>query len=185
VAALLDRLAMQDSVPGPDAAGAIELFERPSRDRYAAVLARLAAPYAVDARGRVSRSAHPATRLGPAGGLVSTVRDLARFDVALRQGVLLRPETLAAAWQGHVDGTGRPLPHGLGWFVQVRNGEPIVWQFGVATGASSSLVVTAPRRQLTLILLANSDGLVAPFPLAAGDLTASPFGRLFLGLFVA
>jgi hypothetical protein len=32
-----------------------------------------------------------------------------------------------------------------------------------------------------LILLANSDGLVKPFALATGDLTVSPFGRLFLG----
>ncbi|HXH05630.1 MAG TPA: serine hydrolase domain-containing protein [Vicinamibacterales bacterium] len=185
VGALLDRLAMMDSVPGHDAVDAPDLFERPAIERYAAVLRRLAVPYAVDARNRASRSVYVATRLGPAGGLVSTARDLARFDLALRQGVLLRPETLAIAWRGLADDTGRPLPHGLGWFVQVRNGEPIVWQFGVAANASSSLVITAPRRQVTLILLANSDGLVAPFPLAAGDLSASPFGRLFLGLFAA
>jgi hypothetical protein len=34
-----------------------------------------------------------------------------------------------------------------------------------------------------LILLANSDGLVRPFRLASGDLTVSPFGRIFLGFF--
>jgi len=44
--------------------------------------------------------------------------------------------------------------------------------------------VTVPGRGLTLILLANSDGLSSPFSLSSGDLTASPFGRLFLGLFV-
>jgi hypothetical protein len=33
-------------------------------------------------------------------------------------------------------------------------------------------------------MLANSNGLVKPFPLAAGDVTASPFGKVFLGLFV-
>jgi len=37
---------------------------------------------------------------------------------------------------------------------------------------------------LTAILLANSDDLVKPFALASGDLTASPFGRLVLGLLV-
>jgi len=35
-----------------------------------------------------------------------------------------------------------------------------------------------------LILLANSSGLAKPFNLAAGDLTVSPFARIFLGLFV-
>jgi hypothetical protein len=68
--------------------------------------------------------------------------------------------------------------------VQNYRGETVVWQFGVSANASSSLVVTVLGRGLTLILLANSDGLVKPYPLAAGDLTASPFGRLFLGLFV-
>jgi len=42
--------------------------------------------------------------------------------------------------------------------------------------------VTVPARGYTLILLANSDGLVKPFPLATGSVTASPFVRLFLGL---
>jgi hypothetical protein len=35
-----------------------------------------------------------------------------------------------------------------------------------------------------MILLANSDGLVKPFALTEGDVTLSPFARLFLGLFV-
>jgi len=33
-----------------------------------------------------------------------------------------------------------------------------------------------------MILLANSDGLVKPFVLAPGDVLASPFARVFLGL---
>jgi hypothetical protein len=41
-----------------------------------------------------------------------------------------------------------------------------------------------PGPGLTLILLANSNGLVKPFPLAAGDVTASPFRKVFLGLFM-
>jgi hypothetical protein len=48
----------------------------------------------------------------------------------------------------------------------------------------SSLIVKIPRRNLTLILLANSDGLSAPFPLANGDVTASVFAQLFLRTFV-
>jgi hypothetical protein len=32
--------------------------------------------------------------------------------------------------------------------------------------------------------MANSDRLVEPFPLEAGDVSLSPFARLFLNLFV-
>ena len=112
------------------------------------------------------------------------MQDLEKFDLALKRGVLLRPETIAAAWTPPLGAQGQVLPHGFGWFVQSYAGEPVVWQFGVGDNASSSLIVTLPRRGLTLILLANSDGLSKPFALAAGDLSVSTFGRLFLGIFV-
>ena len=71
----------------------------------------------------------------------------------------------------------------MGSFVQTYNGEPIVWQFGISPGAGSSLMVTLPSKGLTLILLANSDRLVRPLPLADGDVTVSPFVRVFFNLF--
>jgi hypothetical protein len=76
------------------------------------------------------------------------------------------------------------MPHALGWFVSTYNGHAVVWQFGVSDGASSSLMISVPAHGITLILLANSDGLVRPFPLSNGDVTVSPFGRVFLGLLV-
>jgi CubicO group peptidase (beta-lactamase class C family) len=178
---LLDRFAMRDSVPGPEAAGP---FDRPTLQRFARVLERLATPYAVDRRGRATRSHYPAKALTAASGLISTVRDLARFDVALRKGALVRTETLAASWSNPTAGNGQPLPHGLGWFVQTYNGQLVAWQLGVGENASSSLMITVPGRGVTLILLANSDGLAAPLPPAAGDVTASPIARVFLRLFV-
>jgi len=71
----------------------------------------------------------------------------------------------------------------MGWFVQTYNGETIVWQFGVSAGAGSSLMVTLPSKGLTLILMANSDRLVRPLPLSDGDVTVSPFARVFFNLF--
>jgi CubicO group peptidase (beta-lactamase class C family) len=191
MAGLLDRLAMRDSVPGPDAPLLTPVFP-PAQgfpraadvERYARVMQRLAIPYAIDAQRRASPSEYPATTLTPSGGLVTTVRDLAQFDLALRKGVLLQPETILAAWAPVIGRTGFPLPHGIGWFVQTFRGERIVWQFGVEPNASSSLLVSVPGRGLTLVLLANSAGLVQPFALANGDLTVSPFGRVFLSLFL-
>ena len=188
VANLFDRLAMRDAVPGPDAIHLkppAEGIPSPSAvARYTGVLERLAVPYAVDQQRRAWRSQYAAATLTPATGLISTARDFARFDLALKQDVLLHPETLAVAWRPPSARGGRPLPHGVGWFVQTYGGQTIVWQFGVAENGSSSLVVMMPGPGLTLILLANSNGLVKPFPLAAGDVTATPFAKVFLGLFV-
>ena len=188
LANLFERLAMRDSVPGADVihlAPPAEGIPSPAAvDRYTDVLSRLATPYAVDKDGRVSASQYGATTITPASGLISTTRDFAKFDLALKKEVLLRTGTLAAAWQPPLGRSGQPLPHGIGWFVQTYNRETIVWQFGVSDNASSSLVVKAPARGMTLIVLANGDGLVRSLPLSAGDLTISPVGRLFLGTFV-
>jgi CubicO group peptidase (beta-lactamase class C family) len=185
---LFHQLVMTDSVPGPDVTRltppAEGIPDAADVARYAATLQRLATPYAVDSKGRASVSQYPATTLTPSSGMISTVRDFARFDLALRQGTLLDADTLAAAWRAPAGADGLPLPHGLGWFVQTYNGETVVWQFGLGDDASSSLVMTLPARRLTLILMANSDHLVKPVSLAAGDLTVSPFGKLFLSFFV-
>jgi CubicO group peptidase (beta-lactamase class C family) len=183
----LDRLAMIDSVPGPDVIEPLPPDGIPDPSaiaRYASVLQGLATPYAVDSQRRASVSHYSATTLTPSSGLISTVRDVAQFVLGLRRGVLLRADTLALAWRAPLGRDGQRLPHGLGWFVQSYNGETIVWQFGAGENGSSSLEVTVPGRGITLLMFANSTGLVKPFALAGGDLTASPFGRLFLGLFV-
>jgi CubicO group peptidase (beta-lactamase class C family) len=178
---LLGQLAMVDSVPGSD--GRSWPSDAATFARFTPVLARLATPYTVSPSGTASASHYTAVALTPGSGLISTVRDLARFDLTLRKGVIVRAETLALAWTAPVDRTGQRLPHGLGWFVQSYNGEPIVWQFGVSANGSSSMILTAPFRGLTLILLANSSGLARPFSLEAGDISVSPFARLFLGIF--
>jgi CubicO group peptidase (beta-lactamase class C family) len=183
---LLEQFGMADSVPGSDGGSWLPASADPSgsvAQRYTGVLGRLATPYTVDGKGKPSASRYSATTLTPSSGLISTVRDLAKFDLAIRKG-WLRAETLALAWSAPTGANGQRLPHGMGWFVQSYNGEPIVWQFGVSDNGSSSMILTAPFRGLTLILSANSSGLARPFSLEAGDITVSPFARLFLGIFV-
>lgn len=186
----LDRLAMVNSVPGADVLSFLPPPDplEPSSEstRYSAALERLTRLYAVDSQKRASVvGLTPAAQtLSPSTGLITSVHDYAQFDLALRSGILMTPETLAEAWRPATDATGKTLPHGLGWFVQGYNGEPVIWQFGSAGDAgSSSMVITMPARGLTLVLMANSSGLVKTFPLAKGDVTMSPFARIFLSLF--
>ena len=186
---LLNRLAMRDSSPGtdladPNLAMPEGLYDADELQRYRAVLQRMAVPYKTTGRNKAER-----TEIGPVpmtanGGLVSTVRDLAKLDIAIDTGLLLSPETLAAAWFPAADRNGAASPMGMGWFVQTYRGERVVWHFGTVPNAYSSLILKLPQRGITFILLANSDGLSAPFQLPAGDVTRSLFASLFLRLVV-
>jgi CubicO group peptidase (beta-lactamase class C family) len=184
---VFEQFGMMDSVPGPDAADLVPPAQgiptAEAAQRYRQILGRLATPYVVDTQGRPSLSRYGATTLTPGNGAISTVRNIARFDLALKKGVIVRRSTLADALVAPVGANGQRLPHAYGWFVQSYNGMPIAWQFGVDDGGSSSLIITLPARGLTLILLANSSGLVRPLALASGDLNVSPFGKLFLNAF--
>ena len=122
------------------------------------VLENLAVPYRVDKKGHATRNDIPFEGINGANGLVSTVRDLAQFDFALDDGLLLRDTSLAAAWTPAQGNGGAPLPAGLGWFVQTYRGVQIVWQYGVIPNAYSGMIVKIPSRRVTMILLANSDG---------------------------
>ena len=97
---------------------------------------------------------------------------------------ILHRDTMVTMWTPATSATGAAMPTGLGWFVQAYNGERIYWQFGLTRDAASSLIAKIPGKHLTLILLANSDGLSAPFALQEGDVNASLFARAFLRLFI-
>jgi CubicO group peptidase (beta-lactamase class C family) len=184
---LLNRLAMIDSAPGtdwldPDLALPEGLYEDDQIQHYRDIVARMAVPYRVDAKGRAQRTELAPMSMTATNGLVSTVRDLAQLDRALDTSLLLLDDTRELAWTPVQGRDGDPTPAGLGWFVQYYRGERVVWHFGYMPNAYSSLIVKLPSRHLTFILLANSDGLSAPFQLSEGDVTRSLFATLFLRL---
>jgi CubicO group peptidase (beta-lactamase class C family) len=179
---VFERLGMIDSVPAQnvddESADDRVQFTTTELDRFGGVLKRLARPYRVT-DGAVSPNSSVNKSVDAATGAISTVRDLARFDTAIDSAGLLHRDSMAAMWT-----TQSGMPTGLGWFVQTYNGQPLYWQFGSTAGAYSSLILKVPSSRLTLILLANSDGLSEPFSLQNGDVTTSLFARTFLRLFV-
>ena len=182
---ILDRLGMFDSVPGHDLAdpppALASLFGPTTLERYRRALARIAKPYRSLGR-RYAPAEYPPRGINAAAGLVSTVRDLARYDAALDDYVLVGEQSQQLAWTPSSLRDGRRGAYGLGWFTQsIGGGEPIVWHYGLWP-SFSSLIVKRPARGVTLILLANSDGLNARVPMAAGDVRVSPFARAFLSL---
>ncbi len=187
LAGLLDRAAMQDSVPGQDleqpSVEAASLFDPPSLTRYRSVIARLAKPYTLDARGRSVAADYPPRVINASVGLISTVRDLANYDATIDRHDVISADTRELAWTPFVNNAGVTQPHALGWFVQRYRGTRLVWHYGYWT-QFSALYLKVPERELTLILLANSGELSSPFPLGAGDVTVSAFARTFLRMFV-
>jgi CubicO group peptidase (beta-lactamase class C family) len=129
--------------------------------------------------GPMTPMAHP-TYLFAAAGLVASAPDVARFSIALDQGVLLKRSTLDLAWTPGKLSSGAEFPYGLGWFVQTYQGTRIVSHFGQGL-ESSSLLLKIPDRELTFVVVANSDGLSRGVQLGDhGDVLRSPFARLFL-----
>ena len=122
-------------------------------------------------------------KLSSSAGMISTVLDLAKFDVAMDRNLIVSEESKAAMFTPTISNSGQPLPYGLGWFVQYHNQVKLVWHYGHAPKAYSSLILKVPEEQLTLILLANSDGASAPFRLGAGNVLKSPFAVTFLNRF--
>ncbi len=120
-----------------------------------------------------------------------------------RNGVPLSFTTLDQMWSNAVftvpsgnSTASLVMPTGLGWFVTTESGQRLVWTFGHIPDAGSALIVklTCPPvvagasqcidRRLTLILLANSPGLVQGYNLENANVTSSPFVKVFLRLFI-
>ncbi|HVE65729.1 MAG TPA: serine hydrolase domain-containing protein [Thermoanaerobaculia bacterium] len=141
----------------------------------------LAPPYKVDDKGKVV----PSPPLSPqgdgaGGGVVSTVADLAKFDVALDAGRLVSPRSREGMITAARSSSGAALPYGLGFFVQEHRGRKLVWHSGWWEKAYSAIYLKLPEERLTLILLANSEGLWWGNPLDKAQIEKSPFVAAFL-----
>lgn len=154
----------------------------PLRDDLARLLAP---PHRVGVSGAIERApAPPPQGDGAAGGVVSTVLDLASFDVALDQGTLISAESRAEMMAPTRSMNGEALPYGLGWYVQEYEGHTLVWHSGWWEDAYSALYLKIPTLNLSFILLANSEGIWWDNPLERAAVERSRFARAFLSAFV-
>jgi len=115
-----------------------------------------------------------------AGEATSTVLDLARFDIALDAGKLLSAESRERMWTPDTKPDGTPQPYALGWFVETIAARRVLWHYGWLPPGVSALYLKVPERELTFLLLANSDGLSRDFAWTREGVRASPFARAFL-----
>ncbi|MGI9077497.1 MAG: serine hydrolase domain-containing protein [Gemmatimonadaceae bacterium] len=158
---------------------------RPLRADLAALLAT---PYHIDSAGRLARSDPPPPQGdGAAGGVIASAMDLARFDVALSNGRLLSSEWRSKLWDSSVTPGGAVLPYGLGWFLAEDSARRLAWHTGLWAGRYSALYLKVlsnmPSERLTVVLLANSDGLQWETRFDEAAIERSPFASAFLTAF--
>ncbi len=145
----------------------------------------LARPYQLDPSYEVAEGAYP-SGFSPAAGLISTVVDLARFDIALDKTVLLSQETkeemFTPAFSTHGDRT--DLMYGLGWYTQQYQDMRLMWHSGRWPPSVSALYLKAPDENITFIILANTAHLTTPYPLGDGDVLYSTLALTFYETFL-
>lgn len=99
-----------------------------------------------------------------AGGLVSTVSDMAKWDAALNTEKLLKrssleqmfmPAKLSDGKTVNFDFRGAPTSYGFGWFLTSYRGHKIATHGGVVSGFSSQ-IMRFPDDKITIIV--NSNG---------------------------
>ncbi|WP_421790666.1 serine hydrolase domain-containing protein [Hyphobacterium sp.] len=122
------------------------------------VLSHLAPPmHRVD--GRFVKQPLPDDDFRAAAGLYMTARDLARFDIALSDGTLMSDALREEMWTPPMNADGQPSDYVHGWFVQRWGDERLIYHTGWQPQSYSAIYLHMPERQLTLIALANSEGL--------------------------
>jgi D-alanyl-D-alanine carboxypeptidase len=91
-----------------------------------------------------------------AGSIVSTVRDMAKWDAALYTEKLLETSSLAQTWAPQKAEGGAPAPfnYGFGWFVDTYHGHRVIAHSG-GTPGFSSIIYRFVDDRLTVILLTN------------------------------
>ena len=94
----------------------------------------------------------------PAGGLVSTVEDLANFAIAVQNGILIKKETFEQMSTPQKTRDGKATLYGLGWYLDgVRNVNGLVWHGGVQAGVTSQLFIL-PKERFALVIMTNLEG---------------------------
>jgi CubicO group peptidase (beta-lactamase class C family) len=186
---ILEPLKMTNTAPSYAQCALAEMATLPEADRRSRnevrVNGSLAKPYQLDNAYNIVEGGYPAG-FSPAAGLISTVVDLAKFDIALDQDVLLKDETreqmFGPAVSTYMNRT--DLMYGLGWYSQTYKGTRLLWHSGRWAPSVSALYLKVPEKSITFIILANTTYLTTPFPLGDGDVLYSTLAETFYRTFV-
>jgi CubicO group peptidase (beta-lactamase class C family) len=161
---ILQPLGMQDTAPSPPSYCA----GLPFAEQCERVYASLTHLYCLDS------DFHPVPgyngdTFNAGAGLISTVLDLAKFDLALDANTLVPKAIKERMWTPTVSNSGQKMPYGLGWYTQSYRGTRLIWHTGFSPPSTSAFFLKLPEKNLALIVLANTDMLSRHFQGDYGD----------------
>ena len=135
-----------------------------------------AAGYQKGAGGIVNAYYVSMTQAFSAGGIVSTVDDLARWQAALDAGRILTPESRRRMWSPVTLPDGTKTHYGFGWGIWNWKGHPVVEHGGRINGFASANM-RLPDDRIYVAVLSNCLGCAEPRALglrAASVLVGQP-----------
>ncbi len=152
--------------------------------RKSHVLTNLAQPRQLTPDGSLEISITPIWDVGTSSGIISTVLDLAKFDIAMERNLIVPEKIKQQMWNPTISTGGQPQDYGIGWYVQNYKGTKLVWHSGWEPNSYSALFLKIPEKRLTLIILANSEGVWWGNALDKAEVEKSPLASTFLELFL-
>lgn len=111
-----------------------------------------------------------------AGGLVSTVDDLARWDAALYTETPLRSASLRRMWTPATLKNGKPTGYGYGWFIGKLRGREVLEHSGGIPGFITH-ALRLPESRIYVAVLGNDEGPKADPRTVARRLAAIALGE--------
>jgi len=154
------------------------------RDADASIaLTNLAPPFAVSDDGLPVKQAFPDDDIRAAAGVYASINDMIAFDQALTSDVLLTKAQKKRLWTPPADGNGKPSVYSNGWFIQEYRGTTLHWHSGWEPDKYSAIYLRLPEQQLTLIALANTDGLWWDNSITAAEIEKSEVVQAFFRAF--
>ena len=145
----------------------------------------LAIGFNVDDEGYKSKAIRPDKHIAGGAGVVSTVNDLVKYHIALRSGVIASGSIKQALMAPAIFNDGSASPYGFGWYFQDYKNQKLMWHSGWDPEAGySALMLRVPERNLTFIVLANSEGVWWGNPLDKAQVENSDFAQVFFQFFL-
>jgi CubicO group peptidase (beta-lactamase class C family) len=122
------------------------------------VIPGMVSGYSREPRAYVHPEYFSFTHFHAAGGLTSTVDDLARWYAALSSGSLLGAGALRRMWTPALLADGRSTRYGYGWWVGECRGHRAVEHYGSLPGYANYLLALPDDGILVVVVLSNDDG---------------------------
>ncbi len=148
------------------------------------MLDKIALPYKTDDNGNFERVDFPDPELNAGAGLVFSAYDLLLFDKAFDNNSIISKESKENVLNPFELIDKSSSPYAYGWFIQKYKGYTLVWHYGLQPNAYSGLYLKILEKDLTLVILANSQNLSDPFDLGKGNVLNSKFALAFLNEFL-